>query len=156
MDSLFFLSFLVSCQNNFCFSKQIYFCLNKNILGLIASIEKTIYYKRQIQSLQGGFCKIKKNCKTLLYIWEIQFQVTFAFVFWRKNILKCSHRNFFGRSEAEGQTSRELDSKRNKWIKKKVPQQRHDHQFCTPPISLVKFEGKIQDCFTSYKNFLDD
>ena len=42
----FFLSFLVSHQKTFCFSKKIYFCLIKNILKMIASIEKKIYYKR--------------------------------------------------------------------------------------------------------------
>ena len=57
-----FLSFLVSHQKHFCFSKQIYFCLTKKILELIPSIEKKIYYKRQIQSLQevGDFVKSRK------------------------------------------------------------------------------------------------
>ena len=44
----FFLSILVSYQNNFCFLKQIYFCLTKKIVRLIAWIEKKIYYKRHI------------------------------------------------------------------------------------------------------------
>ena len=42
----FVLSFLVSHQKKFCFSKQRDFCLTKTILRLIASIEKKIYYKR--------------------------------------------------------------------------------------------------------------
>ena len=40
------LSFLVFNQKKICFSKQIYFCLTKKVLRLIASIEKKIYYKR--------------------------------------------------------------------------------------------------------------
>ena len=64
-----FLSFLVSHQKKFCFSKQIYFCLTKKILRLIASIEKKIYYKRQIQSLQevGDFVKSRKIARPFLH-----------------------------------------------------------------------------------------
>ena len=41
-----FLSFLVSYWKNIFFSEQTYFCLIKKVFGMIALIEKKIYYKR--------------------------------------------------------------------------------------------------------------
>ena len=45
-NSNFFCHFWFPIKKNFCFSKQIYFCLAKKIVRFIASIEKKIYYKR--------------------------------------------------------------------------------------------------------------
>ena len=57
---IFFCHFWFPIKKNFCFAMQIYFCLIKNILRLIASIEKKI-----VTSGVGWFFRIKKNCKTL-------------------------------------------------------------------------------------------